>query len=136
MTGTTRSGQTWAVPAASAVLATTFIALHRPDAREQAIACNPRSRTSCSVPGKTVGIWSEASVASPALGSVDDLQLGSSPTSASTPPVGEVPAKFAWRIASIARSRPGFLPYQTPTTPSYFGSGSPIASCVPYTAVA
>jgi hypothetical protein len=39
------------------------------------------------------------------------------------PPLGCVPAKFAWRSASIARSRPGFLPYQTPVTPSRFGPG-------------
>ena len=37
MTGTTRSGQTCAVPAASATFVTIFSALHRPDAREQAI---------------------------------------------------------------------------------------------------
>src|SRR3712207_7418877 len=36
ITGTTRSGHTCAVPAASATFVTIFSALHRPDAREQA----------------------------------------------------------------------------------------------------
>jgi hypothetical protein len=79
---------------------------------------------------------SEASIASDALGSVEDLQLGSSPTSAIAPPVREVPQKLAWRMASAARSRPGFLPYHQPTTPSTRASGSVWASWEPHTAVA
>ncbi len=51
---------------------------------------------------------------SEALGSVDDLQLGSSPTTARPPPVRETPTKLPWRSASTARSRPGALPYQMP----------------------
>ena len=110
---------------------TTFIALHSPDAREHATACSPKSRTSCSVPGKNVGMCSAASVASAAEGKVEDLHDGSSPTSASAPPCGWVPAKFAWRSASAARSSPGFLPYQTPVTPSTSGPGNDGASCEP-----
>ena len=49
---------------------------------------------------------------------VDDLQEGSSPASASTPPFGAVPAEFACRSASPLRSTPGPLPYQMPKTPS------------------
>ncbi|HAD26809.1 MAG TPA: hypothetical protein DDW95_12615 [Alphaproteobacteria bacterium] len=52
------------------------------------------------------------------LGRLEDLAAGSSPTTASTPPFGLVPAKFACRIASPDRSSPGALPYQSPNTPS------------------
>ena len=50
--------------------------------------------------------------------SVELLALGSSPTNATAPPVRDVPAYTAWRSASAARSTPGALPYQMPTTPS------------------
>ena len=45
-------------------------------------------------------------------------------------------ADVPWRIASAARSSPGFLPYQNPTTPSYRRRSSSPISCVPATAVA
>ncbi len=51
-------------------------------------------------------------------GSVDDFAAGSSPTTATTPPCGDVPANTAWRMASLARSSPGAFPYQRPTMPS------------------
>ena len=51
-------------------------------------------------------------------GSVEDLAAGSSPTTAITPPWALVPANTAWRMASLLRSNPGPLPYQTPMTPS------------------
>ncbi len=52
------------------------------------------------------------------LGSDELLQNGSSPTTASAPPFRLAPTKFAWRSASSARSSPGALPNQTPSTPS------------------
>ncbi len=69
-------------------------------------------------------------------GSVDDLAPGSSPTSATTPPCSDVPANTPWRMASLARSRPGALAYHMPITPSYVQSGRVIASWLPITAVA
>jgi hypothetical protein len=51
-------------------------------------------------------------------GSVLLFALGSSPTSATAPPLAEVPANTAWRSASLARSSPGALPYQMPMMPS------------------
>ena len=33
--------------------------------------------------------------------------------------MGLTPYMLAWRIASVARSTPGPLPYQTPMTPSW-----------------
>ena len=44
-------------------------------------------------------------------GCVDDLQPGSSPTTASAPPVRGTPTKLPWRSESAARSSPGALPY-------------------------
>ena len=76
------------------------------------------------------------SVASDDDGIVDELHAGSSPTSTTAPPFGLAPANTPWRRASPARSSPGALPYQTPTTPSYRASGRPGASCEPITAVA
>ena len=49
---------------------------------------------------------------------VDDLAAGSSPHSSSTPPFGPEPMALPCFRASPERSRPGALPYQTPTTPS------------------
>ena len=69
-------------------------------------------------PGNRIGMCRSTRVASLELGSVDDLAAGSSPTTATTPPWRAVPANTAWRMASPARSSPGALPYQTPTTPS------------------
>ena len=89
-----------------------------PLARDRATAWRLRSSASCTSPGNRIGMCRSTSVASLELGSVDDLAAGSSPTIAITPPWRDVPAKTPWRIASPARSRPGALPYQTPTTPS------------------
>ncbi len=69
-------------------------------------------------------------------GNVDDLAPGSSPTSATTPPCSDVPANTPWRMASLARSRPGALAYHMPITPSYVQSGSVLANWLPITAVA
>ena len=62
-------------------------------------------------PGRTRACAAPASSDSEALGSVEDLQPGSSPTTAMAPPVRETPTKLPWRSASAARSRPGALPY-------------------------
>ncbi len=107
-----------AVPEASATLVTIFMPHHSPEAREQAYACNPRSSTSCTSPGANTGMCRLARSDSEALGMVDDLQLGSSPTTARAPPVRETPTKLPWRRASAARSSPGALPYHMASTPS------------------
>ena len=65
-----------------------------------------------------MGMCSEASSGSDALGMVEDLQLGSSPTTARPPPVRDTPTKFPCRSESAARSSPGALPYHRPSTPS------------------
>jgi hypothetical protein len=67
---------------------------------------------------------------------VEDLQEGSSPASASTPPFGAVPALLACRSASPLRSTPGPLPYQMPKTPSYCWLPYSATCWVPQTAVA
>ena len=67
---------------------------------------------------------------------VEDSQAWSSPSSATTPPSFEVPARFAWRSTSPERSTPGPLPYQRQNTPSYTPSPSSPACCVPQQAVA
>src|ERR671918_278299 len=81
-------------------------------------------------------MWRLANMGSEALGIVDDLQLGSSPTTASPPPVRETPTKLPWRRESAARSRPGALPYHMPSTPSYFEPGSLAVSWLPHAEVA
>ncbi len=70
------------------------------------------------VPGYSTGRPRAARMGSDRDGRVDDFDAGSSPTRASTPPWRAVPANWACRMASPARSTPGDLPYQTPTTPS------------------
>ena len=62
---------------------------------------------------------------SDAEGSVEDLAPGSSPTTASTPPVGGHPMWLAWRMASAARSRPGAFPYHMPDHPIEAGRRHP-----------
>ena len=69
-------------------------------------------------------------------GTVEDFAFGSSPTRAIAPPCIAAPANTAWRNASAARSTPGALPYQMPTTPSWVASGRAEASWLPMTAVA
>ena len=118
MTGATRVGETSAEAIASATLVTILNPLQRPEAREHANACRPRSSTSWTSPGKKTGMLRLARRDSDALGIVDDLQPGSSPTAAIAPPVRETPTKLPWRSASAARSSPGALPYQRPSTPS------------------
>ena len=49
--GAAHSERTTAVPAASATLVTTFIAVHRPLARDSSTACSPWSSTSCGSAG-------------------------------------------------------------------------------------
>ena len=70
------------------------------------------------ITGASSGIDRLAAIGSQELGTVEDLHDGSSPMSATAPPSRAVPESMPWRIASAARSRPGFLPYQNPTTPS------------------
>ena len=67
---------------------------------------------------------------------VDDSQVWSSPSSATTPPSLDVPARFAWRSASPERSTPGPLPYHRQNTPSYAPSPSSSACWVPQHAAA
>ncbi len=66
-------------------------------------------------------MWRSTSVASDDDGIVDDLHAGSSPTSTTAPPLELDPANTPCRSASPARSSPGALPYQKPTTPSRVG---------------
>ena len=53
-------------------------------------------------------------------GRVEDLQVWSSPASASTPPNAALPALLPCLSASPERSTPGPLPYHMANTPSYF----------------
>ena len=62
--------------------------------------------------GNSVGIARSASANSDEQGMLDDLAAGSSPTNATAPPLPSVPTMLACRSASVARSRPGALPYQ------------------------
>ena len=71
------------------------------------------------MPGASSGIDRLWHIGSQELGTVEDLPPGSSPIQATAPPSGAVPARLPCRIASAARSRPGFLPYQNPVTPSW-----------------
>jgi hypothetical protein len=74
--------------------------------------------------GASSGSIRLSAISSQELGSVEDLQIGSSPISATAPPRCAVPLTLPWRIASAARSSPGALPYQKPTTPSRVRPGS------------
>lgn len=115
---------------------TIFIPAHRPVARDSATACSPSSMISATEPGANSGIVRLWHIGSHVLGTVDDLLPGSSPIQATAPPSAAVPAMLPCRIASAARSRPGFLPYQKPVTPSCRRPGSTSSNCVPATAVA
>jgi len=97
---------------ASATSAMIFRPVQRPVARESATACSPNSTTSDTEPGASSGMARLCAIGSQELGTVDDLQDGSSPMIATAPPSRAVPARLPCRIASAARSRPGFLPYQ------------------------
>ena len=136
ITGTTRSMPTSIVPVPSATGVTSLSPDQMPQVRDSATAWRARSSASCGSPGNRRGMCRSTIVASLDDGSVDDFALGSSPTTATTPPCGDVDANTAWRIASPARSMPGPLPYQMPSTPSYRASSSVMASWLPITAVA
>ncbi|WP_256863278.1 hypothetical protein [Microbispora sp. GKU 823] len=131
-----RSGPTSTVAEASATSATIFRPAQRPVARDSATACSPSSTTSATEPGASSGIDRLWHIGSQELGTVDDLLPGSSPIQATAPPSGAVPARLPCRIASAARSRPGFFPYQNPVTPSCRRPGTWARSWVPATAVA
>ena len=107
-------------PRASATLVTTFSALHRPEAREHAIACRPRSSTSCTLPGEEApACAARRAVDSEALGSVEDLHAGSSPHERERAAGADRCRRSCRGGARRPRGRrPGALPYQTPSTPS------------------
>src|SRR5262249_47903399 len=130
-----RSGARSTVAEASAMSATIFRPTHRPLARDMATACRPYSMISATELGASSGIDRLWHIGSPELGGVEDLQPGSSPTQATAPPSGAVPDTLACLMASAARSRPGFLPYQKPVTPSCRLPGTCSRSWVPATAV-
>ena len=104
--------------APSATSATILSATTQPDARDIATPCMAIVTISRALRGNRTGIPSAANERSLTTGTVDDLEAGSSPTKSSIPPRGLAPYMLACRRASVARSKPGPLPYQTPTTPS------------------
>ena len=104
--------------APSATSATILSATGVPQARESATACRPKVTTSSALRGNRTGMPRAANERSLTAGTVEDLAAGSSPTSSTTPPRGCTPYMAMCRSASVARSTPGPLPYQTPTTPS------------------
>ncbi|PYN68313.1 MAG: hypothetical protein DMD90_04805 [Candidatus Rokuibacteriota bacterium] len=65
------------------------------------------------------------------MGKVDDLDSGSSPPRARTPPWRPTPAKLPCLKMSPVRSTPGPLPYHMPRTPSYLARGKRLASWLP-----
>ncbi|CAB4881441.1 unannotated protein [freshwater metagenome] len=85
-TGANRPGPTSMVAVPSATAETIFMPVQSPTSRDIAMPCRPRSRLSCTFPGWRVGMCRSAIDHSDDDGRVDDLQAGSSPTSASTPP--------------------------------------------------
>ena len=70
----------------SATSDTIFMPTHKPQYRDKAKPNMPRSRISWALPGYSTGIMASNSAISECEGMVDDLQDGSSPASASTPP--------------------------------------------------
>ncbi len=136
ITGSASNTGSVTVPVPSAIGVTILSADHNPVARDMAIPCRPSSRHSATEAGYRIGMCRSTSAASDDDGIVEDLAAGSSPTNASAPPPALDPANTPWRRASVARSRPGALPYQIPTTPSYLASGRVATNCEPITAVA
>ena len=134
--GAGQSAARFTVDDPSATAVTIFSPTHSPDARDSSIAWRPRSSTSWLSAGYRYGMFRSASAASDTHGRVEDLAAGSSPTRTSAPPRGCEPIRFPCRSASVARSRPGALPYQMPSTPSRVAPGSVQASWLPWTAVA
>ena len=92
--------------------------LHRrPEARSHATSRRRAGRvrgTRRSFPGYRIGMCRSTSDASDDDGIVDDLQAGSSPTSATAPPSVDDPANTPCRSASPARSSPGRLAVPDP----------------------
>ena len=86
--------------------------------------------------GLRTGIIAAMNACSLWCGSVDDLQVWSSPAIASTPPCFAVPAMLACLKTSPLRSTPGPLPYHIANTPSTVAFGSRLTICVPHTEVA
>ena len=84
--------------------------------REQS-ASRPAERSSTPADSEAREQASTSS-APPVCDGAEAAAAGSSPASSTTPPVGLTPYIVMWRSASVARSTPGALPYQTPTTPS------------------
>ena len=127
---------TLSVAEASIVSAMHFIAAQVPAKRLRARPFTPNSNTSATSAGSSSGISRSWKLTSQPEVIVEDLAAGSSPDSASTPPLGELPAELAWRSTSPLRSVPGPLPYQMPKTPSCRAPGESGTCCVPHTAVA
>ena len=136
MTGRTCSLRTETVPPPSIKFVESLMPLHKPENRDSAIPCSPKSTISCGSQGDRTVMPFSAMAISELLGMADDFAITSSPTKTSAPPVVDDPPQQAWRSASVARSRPGVLPYQIPTTPSWVSSPKFEASCEPWTAVA
>ena len=124
------------MPAPSTTLVTSFMPTHSPLKRDRAIAVQAEVEHVLRVGGRQHGMPISASAVSELLGTVDDLATESSPTRTTAPPAGAAPPRLAWRSASVARSRPGALPYQMPTTPSQVGGATEDASWEPCTALA
>ena len=122
--------------APSATSATILSATTHPDARDIATPCMAIVTISRALRGNSTGMPSAASDRSLTAGTVDDLEAGSSPTRSSIPPRGLAPYMLACRRASVARSSPGPLPYQTPTTPSCVGVPAGRSAWLPHTEVA
>ena len=131
-----RSSATWTDADPSTTLVASLNPVNRPQNRDSAMPCRPRSSTSCGSAGASTGMPSSAIATSELLGTVEDLATESSPTMTSTPPPGSAPPRLPCRSASVARSRPGALPYQIPTTPSQVLSAEAEASWEPWTALA
>ena len=136
MTGRTCSLRTATVPPPSIRLVDSLMPLHRPEKRDIAMPCRPRSTISCGSHGESTVMPFSAMAISELLGMADDFAITSSPTKTSAPPLGDAPQQQAWRRTSVARSSPGVLPYQMPTMPSCVISLKLAASCEPCTAVA
>ena len=68
-----------------------FMAVQQPEYRDNAQPKRPKSRRSWTLPGLRTGIWASMNEYSLWLGTVDDLQAGSSPASRRTPPFGPEP---------------------------------------------
>ena len=114
-----RSGPTAMLAELSTVWVRHLNPTQAPENRDMAKPNSPKSMYSCTEAGWRTGIISDWKACSDWPARVEDAAPWSSPTSASTPPWGAVPAELAWRMASIERSSPGALPYQMPNTPSW-----------------